>query len=122
MASVEGMWKFQSGDLGDREKPRWGGIVVMESGKVFGGDSVMAYLGTYEVDRGKITADVRSWNWNTDLPADEVINVFGMEGPIDYQVRLEGDVTEGAINGAIWPVEQPDFKLRARMEKIAELP
>ena len=116
------MWKFQSGDYDNREKPRWGGIVVLESGKVFGGDSVMAYLGTYEVDRGRIVADVRSWNWNTDVLDDEMTNVFGMEGLIDYQVRLEGEVGNGVIDGAIWPVEQPDFRLRARMEKIAELP
>jgi len=120
--SVEGMWKFQSGDYGNRQQPRWGGIVVLESGRVFGGDSVMAYVGTYAIDRGQIVADVRSWTWNRDIPEDEMSNVFGMTGPIDYQVRLTGKVEGGAIVGELWPVEAPDFKLAARMEKIAELP
>lgn len=87
--SVEGMWKFQSGSLAEPETLRWGGIVVLETGRVFGGDSVLAYLGSYEVDRGNVSARVRSWTWNLDV-GEEVENVFGMTGTIDYVALMEG--------------------------------
>lgn len=118
--SVEGMWKFQSSSIAEPKTLRWGGIVVMESGRIFGGDSVMAYLGHYEVDRGAITANVRSWTWNFDV--GESTNVFGMGGAIDYQVVLEGKVNGGVIEGDLWPKEMPGMRLKCRMEKIAELP
>lgn len=120
--SVEGMWQFQSASFEDPENLVWGGIVILESGRVFGGDSVMAYHGSYEVDRGVIIADVRCWTWNTEIPEEQMANVFGMTGPIDYQVRLEGSHDGNKIEGAIWPVADPSLKLVAAMKKIADLP
>ncbi|CDO34014.1 hypothetical protein [Novosphingobium sp. KN65.2] len=120
--SVEGMWKFQSGSVGAENELIWGGIVVLESGRVFGGDSAMAYLGTYEVDRGKILARVRSWVWNTDLPGEELENVFRMQGDVEHVAVLEGDVGEGEINGILKSESMPGVELGARMVKIAELP
>lgn len=118
--SVEGMWKFQSGSLGEPDTLRWGGIVVLESGRVFGGDSVMAYLGTYDVDRETVSARVRSWTWNLDV--GEVENVFGMTGPIDYIALMRGKREGDVIAGYIAPEETPDLRLAIRMEKIADLP
>ena len=118
--SVEGMWKFQSAHANEPDVLRWGGIVVLETGRVFGGDSVMAYLGTYEVDRDTISARVRSWTWNFDV--GEAINVFGMGGAIDYIALLEGKRDGDVISGFIAPEDRPDFQLACRMEKIADLP
>lgn len=118
--SVEGMWKFQSGSLPNPTLLQWGGVVVLESGKVFGGDSVMAYLGTYEVKNGTITAKVRSWSWNYDVR--DVQNVFGMEGPIDHRVTLHGQVKGEVIEGWLADDGYPMVKLAARLEKMAELP
>ena len=118
--SVEGMWKFQSAHAGEPEVLRWGGIVVLETGRIFGGDSVMAYVGTYDVDREVIRARVRSWTWNFDI--GDVENVFGMEGAIDYFALLEGKRDGNVITGHIAPENHPDFRLPCRMEKIADLP
>lgn len=120
--SVEGMWKFQSGSLDAPTDIRWGGIVVLETGRVFGGDSAMAYLGNYETDRGKIAAQVRSWVWNTDLPEEELANVFGMTGEIDYEVVIEGTLEGQEIKGFLWPKGADNLRLPARMVKIADLP
>lgn len=120
MASVEGMWKFQSGSVQEPDVLRWGGIVVLESCRIFGGDSVMAYVGRYDVDRENITARVRSWTWNFDV--GESSNVFGMEGAVDYIAIFEGARDGDVITGTIAPESSPDIKLQCRMEKIAELP
>ncbi len=122
MSGAEGMWKFQSGSVDEPDTPVWGGIIVLESGRLFGGDSVMAYLGTYNVDRGEITAQARVWDWNTEAVIGETENVFGMRSPVDYRVQLLGQLREGMVEGYIWPDDQPHMRLRARMEKIAELP
>lgn len=120
MSSVEGMWKFQSASIDDPDTLRWGGIVVLESGKVFGGDSVMAYLGSYEMDRDEIVARVRSWRWNHDT--GEVENVFKMSGDIDHHVTLKGQRKDATIKGTIEDDDMPGILLAVRFEKIAELP
>jgi hypothetical protein len=99
---------------------KWGGIVVLENGRVFGGDPVMAYLGTYEIDREQVSARVPSWTWNFDL--GEVENVFGMTGAIDYVATLEGRYIWGVIEGELAPEAEPQLALAIRMEKLAELP
>lgn len=118
--SVEGMWKFQSASAEDPGTLRWGSIIVLETGRVFGGDSAMAHVGVFEVSGGAIVAAVRSWVWNHDL--GEVANVFGMTGEIDYMVKLEGAIEGDTIAGVIYPEGRPELRLACRMEKIAELP
>lgn len=114
------MWKFQSAHVDEPDVLRWGGIIVLESGRVFGGDSVMAYVGRYDVDREKVSARVRSWTWNFDVGETE--NVFGMSGAIDYVAVLEAVRDGDVISGTIAPEADPDSKLACRLEKIAELP
>lgn len=123
--TVEGMWQFQSGDLGNPTFLQWGGIVVLESGRVMGGDSHIAYLGSYETAQGSVRATVRTWTWNTDVPPGH--NVFGIpttlmtrESPL--VVMLQGNIDGSVIAGFLNAVGAPDQKLFARMTKIAELP
>lgn len=119
--SVEGMWFFKSGSVEDPAALRDGGIVILESGRVFGGDSVMAYLGSYEAQNGKLTAKVRSFSWNHDVDGE---TVFGIPTPADYRVVFEGQTQSGhtSIDGSIWLEDHPDHKLGAMMVKVAELP
>jgi hypothetical protein len=119
--SIEGLWKFQSGSVDNPARLEWGGVITLESGRVLGGDSFMAYVGNYSVDRGRITAKVRAFQWNFD--AGEVTNVFHMQGNIDFQAIVEGQL-DGAskIAGTLAAEQEPQLKLQLRMEKIAELP
>ena len=95
-------------------------MVVLESGRVLGGDSIMAYVGDYAVDGGTLRARVRSWTWNFEV--GETTNVFGMDGPVDYHAIFEGDMNDGAIIGWVWPEGAPESPLAAKMQKIAKLP
>jgi hypothetical protein len=56
MASVEALWTVDF----DSAAGGWvnGGIAVLETGRVFGGDSQFYYLGNYEVSGKQITATV----------------------------------------------------------------
>lgn len=121
--SVEGMWAFLSGSAGAPEDLRDGGIVVLETGRVFGGDSAMAYVGTYEVAGSRITARVRSWTWNKHYAESGMENVFGMTGSVDYHAVLEGERDgDDLVQGAIYPEGNPEFRLGAVLKKIADLP
>jgi hypothetical protein len=117
---IEGMWKFQSGSVQNPSELKWGGIVNLETDRVFGGDSAIAYRGTYQLDGKVVTAEVYAWQWNRD--AGPVTNVFGMSGPIEHRVSLTGTIDGDVLEGEIWTDQAPGLRLPIRMEKIAELP
>lgn len=120
MSSVEGMWALLSGSVNAPDDMRDGGIVVLETGRVFGGDSAMAYLGTYEFTDGTLNADVRSWKWN--MHHSDTANVFGMTGHINHQVVFEGIRDGDRLKGFIAPADAPESRLRAVLVKITDLP
>lgn len=118
--SVEGLWWFQTTSAQNPGAFQFGGVVVLETGRVLGGDSVFSFIGDYEIKASEFHARVRSKQWNFDV---EVENVFGMKGPgIDYLVDLRGQRDGHVITGYINPVDVPDFKLPIRMVFIQKLP
>src|SRR5947209_6571635 len=85
--SFEGLWWFQTTSVQNPQAFQGGGVVVLETGRVLGGDSVYSYVGNFAVDAGVITATVRVRQYNPHVVAE---NVFGMVGPVDYMVTLTG--------------------------------
>ncbi|HXI15703.1 MAG TPA: hypothetical protein VNM48_04970 [Chloroflexota bacterium] len=120
MPSVEGLWSFQTNSHDDPDRYVYGGVVVLETGRAFGGDSAMAHVGDYTVSGDGLTATLRSWQWNKEFDGE---NVFGMESPnIDYMVRMEARRVGEELVGYICPLDQPDQKLGIRMHFISNLP
>jgi hypothetical protein len=120
MPNVEGLWCFQTASVDEPEKFETGGVVVLETGRVLGGDSALAYVGDYQVDGPNITGVVRSYQWN---PAYEVENVFGMKSPdIDYKVDLQGQCIGDLIIGHISPQGHPELALPIQMLLMSRLP
>ena len=120
--SVEGMWLFTSGSHVDPMQIEHGTVVILETGRVFGGDAFTAFTGSYDVGGGKLRAQVRSWRWNA-AGGDDVYNVFGMGGMFDYEVTVDAEIQgDDLIVGWIEPTGQPEDRLPAIMRKAAELP
>lgn len=120
--SIEGMWGYLSGTNDEPNELHSGGILILETGKIFGGDSMMAYKGHYEADGERVTGDVDVWRWN-HAQADEVENVFGMRGhQINHKVRLNGQRVGDLIVGSIETDALPGIQLRFQMLKFSELP
>jgi len=118
--SVEGMWAVYFGDFGGQQVNS--GVAVMETGRVFGGDSMMAYLGSYQVNGGKLTGEIKVWAFN---PHQVVTTAFGKLGtPEGSMVRLEGDFdgSGNEITGLLWETDSPQLKIPAKLVKVAELP
>lgn len=122
MTNVEGMWALLSGSNDAPDELVNGGIVVLETGRVFGGDSAMAYIGSYEVTSGLLRADVRSWMWNPAYVDNGTENVFGMSGKIDYQAVFEGTREGDVIRGHLFAAVDPATKIPAALHKITDLP
>ena len=119
MTSVEGLWCFQSASRDNPGLFEYGGTVVLETGRVLGGDSFLAYIGDYEITGNEITARVRSVQWNYAVAVE---NVFGMESPIDYMVDLVGVRDGDRINGFISPEGRPELRLPIVMLFMHGLP
>ena len=116
--SVEGMWALFSSDNAAPNDVA-SSIVVLESGRVFGGDSAIAILGNYTVDRGIVEAAVRTWSYNPTH--DQVVNVFG--STVEYkETRFRGTIQGDEISGFIWEVAQPHQRLITLLKKVADLP
>ena len=119
--SVEGLWCFQTSSVADPTTYQDGGVVVLETGRVLGGDSAFAYVGDYEVSGSEIAARVRVYQWNKAY--GDIETVFGMKGPdIDYVVHLRGKRDGDFIHGVIIPEQAPDAQLPIRMLFIQNLP
>jgi len=91
-----------------------GGVIVLKSGHVFGGDSSRYYLGTFKAEGVRVNGELR------------LIQYFG-QGPTawgDYaavvDARVAGEVGAGAITGQVSRSGHPDLSFR--MTRRAELP
>ena len=90
------------------------GVVVLDDGRLRGGDIAIAYLGTYTVDGDDFAADLRTTRHSTP---PGVVSVFGED---DLRVNLRGTVAgttitiEGASEAA------PDVTFKAVLSHIGD--
>lgn len=91
------------------------GVVVFESGRIFGGDSSCVYIGDYSVHDGAIRANVRVTNDRGTMQS-----IFG---PIkEFTVTGEGKIAhnEFILSGRM--KEHPDMTVTVKFTRRAELP
>ena len=119
--SIEGMWGLLTGQYDNPVSMDAGGVVTLETGRVFGGDGAMAYIGTYQVNGKQVTADATSWTWNPAYLKNP--NVFGVTGEERISIGVEGTwVADNRIEGFVFMKNNPSVRLPAVMQKFAELP
>jgi hypothetical protein len=111
--SIEGLWSVDFG-LG-------GGIAVMETGRVFGGDSWFAYTGDYEVDGNSVTARLRLQRHNPSPSAIDVWASGDNLDDVDVVLSMSGDQwrAKGVMAKAAGSVDRP---LAVSIKKLSELP
>jgi hypothetical protein len=117
--SLEGMWAVYFGDVAGPHVNS--GVAVFETGRIFGGDSMMAYLGSYEATNNGITGSVKIWAYN---PHIVVTTAFGKTGTPEGET-LNFDATydaEGNLVGSFAEQANPNLKIPAKLIKVAELP
>lgn len=121
MESYEALWAVYFGDVSDPSRLDPGhtnaGVAVLETQRIFGGDSQYFYLGSYEVEKDRITAAVTITHFN-----GEGWSAFG--GPLkgSMKLRLEGRRQGNEVRGHMWPEHHPGVKLPAMLQRLADLP
>lgn len=111
--SLEALWtiEFQTADGWQN-----GGVVVLETGRVFGGDSQYYYLGKYELSGDEVEATIRAVHYH-GAPT----TAFGDQAT-DYTVEFEGKWLGNNAHGVIYRPENPQLKLSARLKRRSDLP
>ncbi len=112
--SLEALWtiEFQATD-------DWvnGGVVVLETNRIYGGDSDYFYVGTYEVAGETLNADVHVRHYH-----GQPGTAFG-DSATDFWVTLQARREGNAMTGAIRRKDQPQLpELAARLTWRADLP
>jgi hypothetical protein len=88
------------------------GVAYLESGKLRGGDSMMAYVGSFNEANGTINADVRAYR-HTDVPG--MASVFGVN---EVDIHLTGTINGGnAVLSGTAP-QAPGVTLQVSMERL----
>lgn len=118
--SIEALWVLYIGEVGQPVPTPGGsasGVVVLESGRAFGGDGAFYWVGSYRVDNGKIAGELRSTHYNGDN-----YTIFGTHEH-SYRVAFEGALDPlGNLVGHAWRPEAPNLKVAAMLVRKAELP
>lgn len=113
--SLEALWtlEFQTNNTWTN-----GGVVVLESNKIYGGDSQYYYLGNYELNRDTIIAKISGTHYHGP------INTIWGTDEKQTQVSFTGtyDKDEGKIVGELTNSQNPDSALKAVLTKRNELP
>ena len=93
------------------------GVVVIESGRIFGGDSQFFYLGTVEVDSSDLSARIMVSHFN-----GPGTTAFGENASEPFEVEVEGRRDEDVISGEMWQCTRPAERLKITFRRLADLP
>jgi hypothetical protein len=114
---IEALYVVEFGDIGSSAQAmRNGGVAVLETNRIFGGDSGYYYVGRYTIRDNQIDATVRVVKHNPNFA-----NVFG-DTAQSFDARLQGSVTDGVMNGHIERLDRPGTRLPVRLTRKENLP
>lgn len=110
---LEALWsvEFQS-SFGMRGN----GVAVFETGRVFGGDSSMIYVGRFRVENGTIVSDIN---------VKKYANVPGMASVVgfdNFNLKVTGKPDQNTMTLSGHVVEDPSRKITIHAVRSAELP
>jgi len=115
MDRMEALYVVEFGDVvgfGYRN----GGVAVLETNRIYGGDSGYYYLGTFTIRGDRIEANVKvvkhNPNWN---------NVFG-DGAASFGLVMCGIIGDGIIEGFMERIDKRGPRLPIRMIRKEILP
>jgi hypothetical protein len=114
--SIEALWlvKFKDSD----NENAGSGVIVFETGRVFGGDSAIVYLGSYEVVHNILTLKVKLTQY---AEVDGMSNIFG-DGK-EYEVTATGEYDdESKIQYLSGTAKNSNTVITITAEHYAELP
>lgn len=113
----EALYVVEFGDVHGGPSYRNGGVIVLETGRIFGGDSSYYYVGTYTVKENLLNASARIVKHNDLLP-----NVFG-DNVLSFEIKLQGRaVNDTMIEGTMKRTDRAGVELPVRLTMKERLP
>jgi hypothetical protein len=88
------------------------GVAHLADGKLHGGDSMMAYVGTYSDEGGAFTAQVHAFQHST------VPGMAPVLGTTNAQLSVSGTVNGQAVNGSGTSPQAPGLTLQFQLERL----
>ncbi len=88
------------------------GVAYLQDGKLRGGDSMMAYVGSYNEVGGQLQADVRAYK-HTNVPG--MGSVFGTD---NVDIHLSGTVSGGIADLTGSAPQAAGVQLLVKMERL----
>jgi T3SS negative regulator,GrlR len=92
MPGIEALYVVEFGDVGGQGY-RNGGVAVLETNRIFGGDSGYYYVGTYNIKDNHIEATAKVVKHNPSFA-----NVFG-DASLSFNIKMSGTVDAGGMQG-----------------------
>ena len=117
--TIEGMWLMRSTEVRSDDVARSPGIIILETERLFGGDSVYYWIGSYKVENGIVRGNVRT---RTHTLLEGAENVFGSVGTVDYQVAFEVKWQGDCLVGSMCPEENPSVVQAIELVRLSDLP
>jgi hypothetical protein len=119
--SVEALWSVKFGHAGGGEMlHRNGGIVVLETDRILGGDTWFSYIGVYSTTGDQVLGKIKIKRHNFDPDSTDAWNTDANEFEISFSVLANGDRTQAVGTMELIGGGMPAIKLR--LDRIAELP
>ncbi len=111
--SLEALWTLQF-----RSAVGWqvGGVIVLETGRIFGGDSAYYYIGDYQAQGDAVTARIAVEHY--EGPLGDAFGTPLKSFTIQGHFQRNGNV----MTGEFWRPQQPAMKLPGRLMRRADLP
>ena len=91
-----------------------GGVVVIENGKILGGETGYTYIGSMRAERERVIARVRVSKYMAEAPS-----IFGMD---HFEMELSGRADESQIRFEGFIVGSPRHDISIDLVRRVELP
>jgi hypothetical protein len=115
MRQVEALYVVEFGDVSGFGY-RNGGVAVLETNRIFGGDSGYYYIGDFSVFGDRIEASVRVTKHNLSW-----INAFG-DDALQFEIKILGRIGDDVIEAIMERADRPGLRLPLRLMRRATLP
>lgn len=116
MPQTEALYTVEFGDIATSGHYRNGGVAVLETNRIFGGDSGYYYLGDYEMKDGTLSGTVRVVKHNPSWT-----NAFGDASPA-FTIVFSGKMNNGVIEGMMQRTDMQGLTLPLRLTWREALP
>ena len=116
MNNVEALWAVNFGDVYGPGQHN-GGVVVLETSRIFGGDSCFYYVGKYDISDYRLTAQVKVTHFNGPNET-----AFGTSESGPYEIQFEGVLLNDSVVGEMWKSDQPNHPVPITLTRLENLP